>query len=196
MLLKKLPFIIVPLIFLLAFSMKEAGISADKAEAKKAFEYLNQIRAKPDSFSLEIGANLKNVAPVPRLKWNDMLAKVAEEKALDMAKRNYFSHLTPEGKGINVMINGAGYKLNKDWIKAKSENSFESIQAGAKDGKEAIKLLIIDSYDKELGHRKHLLGMNEWNKDLKDIGIGFVHSPNSKYKTYVSIIIAKHDWEQ
>ena len=175
--------------------MKENIISVDKTEAKKAFEYLNQIRAKPDSFSLAIGINLKGIKPASQLKWNDQLAKVAEAKALDMAKRNYFSHLTPEGKGINILINAAGYKLNKEWLKNKSENSFESIQSGAKDGKEVIRLLIIDNYDKELGHRKHLLGINDWNKDLKDIGIGFVRAPDNKYKTYISIIIAKHDWE-
>ena len=39
----------------------------------------------------------------------------------------------------------------------------------------------------------HLLGMTEFYAGCKDIGIGFAQSPNSKYKTYVSIIIARHN---
>ena len=59
----------------------------DRDEAKKAFEYLNQIRANPPAFSKDIGADLKDVKARPALKWNATLVKVAEEKAADMAKR-------------------------------------------------------------------------------------------------------------
>ena len=171
-----------------------AEIIVDKVEAKKAFEYLNLIRENPGKHSEETGVKLGNVKSIFPLKWNDTLARVAEEKAMDMAKRNYFSHTTPDGNGINIMIYNAGYKLDDEWIKNKKENYFESIQAGAKDGIESIKLLIVDGYDKNLGHRKHLLGMGEWNAGLKDVGIGFVRSPQNKYKAYTSIIIAKHGW--
>ena len=143
-------------------------VVVDKEEAKKAFSSLNTIRQNPSAYSNELGVNLKNVKSRAVLKWNDTLAKVAEQKAFD--------------------------KLKEEWIKNKKENYFESIQAGAAEGSEAIKLLIIDSYDKNLGHRKHLLGMDEWNAGLKDIGIGFVKCSDCPYKTYISIVIAKHNW--
>src|SRR5262245_60128019 len=59
-------------------------------EAKKAFAYLNQVRANPGKYSQEIGANLNRLKPRPTLTWNDTLARVAEQKALDMGKRKYF----------------------------------------------------------------------------------------------------------
>jgi uncharacterized protein YkwD len=166
-------------------------IKIEKEEARKAFEYLNLVRKSPSSYSKEIGSDLGKVKPQHALKWNDILAKVAEDKAFDMAKRNYFEHVTPEGKGINIMIHQAGYKLLPDWIKERSKNFFESIASGAKDGVHAIKMLINDGNKAPLGHRKHLLGMTEFYENCADIGIGFARNPKSKYKTYVSIIIAK-----
>jgi len=77
---------------------------------------------------------------------------------------------------------------------SKQNNFFESIAAGVDNGEEAIRLLIIDKGFPSQGHRKHLLGMGEWNASLTDIGIGFARrNSGSSYTTYVSIIIAKHN---
>lgn len=173
---------------------KSTSISVDNEEALKAFNYINEIRANPAKYSQEIGVNLNGVKPKPALKWNDTLAKVAQERAADLAKRNYFSHVNPDGEGVNILIFRAGYKLPEAWIKDKRTNNFESLQAGAIDGKDAVKDLIIDEGESRIGHRKHLLGIDDWNASLKDIGIGFVRAPGSEYKTYVCIIIAKHNW--
>ena len=165
-----------------------------KDEEKKAFEYLNQIRTNPKNFSKEIGDDLSKVKPLSSLKWNDTLAKVAEEKAMDMAKRNYFGHVAPDGKGINILISEAGYKIPEEWFKSKSENYFESINAGTERGIGAIKELILDSYDSGKGHRKHLLGMNDFYSNLTDIGIGHVKAEGSQFSYYTVVIIAKHNW--
>jgi uncharacterized protein YkwD len=170
---------------------KEDETKLDDKEAKNAFEYLNKVRSKPADYSKEIGADLKEVKPRDALKWNDILAKVAKEKAADMAKRNYFAHDTPEGLGINYLIHKAGYKLPEYMRKKKSDNFFESLGAGYSTGKEAIQGLIKDEFDKNLGHRKHLLGMTDFYAACTDIGIGIAHNPKSKYGTYVCIIIAK-----
>src|SRR5262245_31854996 len=85
------------------------GPTVDRDEATKAFEYLNAARRGPPSFSKEMGADLSDVKARPALKWDAPLAKVAEEKALDMAKRRYFDHVNPDGLGINVLIHEAGY---------------------------------------------------------------------------------------
>jgi uncharacterized protein YkwD len=163
----------------------------DRDEARKAFEYLNRIRKEPAKFSKEISINLENVKARPALKWNDILAKVAEEKALDMANRDYFGHVTPEGLGINIQIHEAGYSLPKDWVKEKDQNFFESISAGTNTAEEAIRNLIIDRDLPAASHRKQLLGITDFYSECTDIGIGFARNPKSKYRTYMSIVIAR-----
>ena len=162
----------------------------DREEARKAFEYLNKVRAAPGDFSKEIGADLKDVKARPALKWNDALTKAAEAKALDMATRDYYSHTTPEGRGMNIAIHEAGYKLPDFWLKDKQDNYFESIHASPPDGLSTIRGMILDKGIEELGHRKHLLGMDEFRAKHKDIGIGFARNPQSKWKTYISVVIA------
>src|SRR5262249_7939979 len=73
----------------------------DRDEARKIGERLNAIRKDPARYGKEIGVDLSDVKPRGELKWDATLAKVAEAKALDMANREYFDHVTPEGKGIN-----------------------------------------------------------------------------------------------
>lgn len=167
--------------------------TSDKAEAKKGFEYLNKVRQNPAAYSKEIGADLSDVKKLHSLKWNDTLAKVAEAKALDMAKRNYFGHVDPDGNGINLKINQAGYKLDKIHLSHKSDNSFESISAGNTDCVEAIKSLILDQGLNPPMHRHHLLGINPFWGECPDIGIGYAKAPDSQYGTYVCVIIAKHN---
>jgi uncharacterized protein YkwD len=180
----------------LSFTL-EKNIEINKEEAKKAFEYLNQFRANPKEYGEKIKLNLKKVDARPALIWNETLAKVAEQRALDMAENNYFSHINKKGKGINILIHEAGYTLPKEWIKNKQDNFFESIHAGAKDGIEAINDLIIDKETPNFGHRKHLLGIDDskpFNSKLKDIGIGFVTCKKGcKYISYTCIIIAMQE---
>lgn len=169
----------------------------NKEEAKKAFEYLNQFRANPKEYGDKLKLNLKKVDARPALIWNETLAKVAEARALDMAENNYFSHINKKGQGVNILIHEAGYTLPKNWTKNKQDNFFESIQAGAKEGIEAINDLIIDKGTPSLGHRKHLLGIDDdkpFNSKLKDIGIGYVTCKRGcQYISYISVIIAMQE---
>ena len=173
----------------------DKDIVIEKEEALKAYNLLNKIRTNPKEYVNEFSflryAEVQNTA----LIWNDTLAGVAEAKAFDMAKRDYYNHVDPSGFGINHYINKSGYWLNPDWLKEKKLNYFESIAAEVSDGESAIRVFIVDKGVPSLGHRIHLLGLDEWNASLKDIGIGFVRrKTGSKYTTYVSLIIAKHDW--
>lgn len=171
-------------------------IFAQTAELKEAFDYLNQVRANPAAFSEEIGIDLSSVQSQKALTWNEILAKVAQEKAKDMATRDYFSHTNPEGNGINILIFNAGYEIPKKWTIPASNNYFESITWGKKTPKDAIVSLIYDKGkdDANAGHRKHLLGITSFYKNLTDIGIGHFQSPNNKNKFYISVIIAKHSY--
>jgi uncharacterized protein YkwD len=163
-------------------------------EALKAYQYLNEVRRHPSKYSEEIGVDLGYVQALPALTWSEELARAAEKKALDMAKRDYFDHVDPEGYGMNYWIVKAGYKLPDAWIKKKSFNNFESIQAGLSSGVEIIKNLILDEGTDPPGHRNHLLGILPFWSNCKDIGIGIARNPDSEYEYYTCVLIAKHDF--
>ena len=165
-----------------------------KEEAQQAYEYLNTIRNNPENYYKALHLNGSLPITKTNLHWNDTLAKVAEAKAMDMARRNYFGHVNPDGYGINYFIQQSGYSLNAAWTKNKAENYFESIEAGSTSGKEAIETLIKDEGEASYGHRNHLLGIGNWNASLADIGIGYVKCDVGKYQSYTCIIIAKHNW--
>lgn len=175
--------------------IQQDGPKADPAEAKAAFILLNKIRLNPEKYySLGYSSSF----PVTRtaLVWNDTLARAAEQKAMDMATKKYFDHVDPKGYGMNYYINAAGYKLNPSWLKNRRANNFESIQAGAENGEDAIRDLIKDEGVPSLGHRKHLLGSGFFESQLTDIGIGFVWAQaDDQYTCYVSVLIAMHDWK-
>lgn len=171
-------------------------IQVDRKEAKEAFHYLNAFRENPRKLMRELGVRL-DPAQVSntRLRWNERLAKVAEFRARDMAERNYFDHVTPEGLGPNYYIAKSGYTLNADWVKKRSANNFESIAANHPSAVDGIKAFIVGRGSPGFMHRKHVLGMDQWNGSLQDIGIGFVRVPRgATYQTYLCVIIAKHDW--
>lgn len=165
-----------------------------KEEAISAFNYLNKLRKNPEFIKQETGINDKKVKKSQALVWNKILAKVAEEKATDMASNNYFSHTNKKGEGINIMIHRAGYTLNENFIKQKNSNFFESIQAGISIGKDIIKELIIDEGIVPPGHRYHLLAVGEFYNNFVDCGIGIAYNPNSEYEYYCCVIIAKPDF--
>jgi uncharacterized protein YkwD len=165
-----------------------------KDEALKACQYLNEVRHDPSAYSEEIGTDLSYVESLPPLAWSDELARAAEKKALDMAKRDYFDHVDPEGYGMNYWIVKAGYKLPDEWLKKKGYNNFESIQAGLSTGVEVIKSLILDEGTNPPGHRNHLLGILPFWANCKDIGIGIAYDPDSEYRYYTCVLVAKHDY--
>ena len=167
-------------------------------EEKQALEYLNKVRNNASKYSSEIGVNLSYIDRKPSLTWNSILAKVAQEKAEDMARRNYFSHTDLDNQGINILIHKQGYNLPHEWIKKKNTNYFESLGAGYSGGVEAIKDLIKDEGVNPPGHRNHLLGITDFWSNCYDVGIGFVYKEDineqASYPTYICIIIAKKNW--
>ena len=165
-----------------------------REEAQKAFEYLNSMRLDPSRYSEEVGADLSYVEKRDQLAWNEILADVAVQKAIDMADRKYFSHVDPDGNGINIMIREAGYEIPDSWVEDATNNFFESLQAGTATGIKVINDLVEDRGTDPPGHRNHLLGIDEFWSNCTDIGIGMIKMPGSKYRYYTCVIIAKHDF--
>ncbi|GHE29379.1 CAP domain-containing protein [Sphingobacterium griseoflavum] len=188
--------ILVFLFFNAALYGQRMKVSVDRTTAKEAYTYLLDFREDPKAMMRALGVHFDHskVSKV-RLRWNKELARAAELRARDMAERNYFDHSNPEGVGPNHIIVQAGYSLNSDWLKKRTANNFESIAANHPTAVEGMKAFIIGKGSPGFMHRKHVLGMDDWNGSLQDIGIGFVRVPaGAAYKTYMSVIIAKHDW--
>ena len=92
-------------------------------------------------------------------------------------------------------LDGSGVKVG---VLSDSVNAFEhglADSVATKDlpkGVEVIQDLILDKDVPEAAHRKHLLGMTDFYAKCTDIGIGFARNPKSKYRSYVSITIARN----
>jgi len=167
----------------------------DKGEAKIMFDYLQELRQMNAPKSDLLSKYVKNKKAI--LYWNDTLALVAEARAKDMVKNKYFDHVDKKGRAVNYYIAESGYSLEEEWTENKRDNFFESLQAGADDGRAAIKDLIIDEGVPGKGHRKHLLGLDDWNEKNVDVGIAFYRcsaEDHSFYSSYTVIIIARHHW--
>lgn len=168
----------------------------NQTETKKAFNLINDIRKNPSSYSSNMGVDLSKVQARSALNWNNALAKVAQDKAEDMAKNNYFSHTDLNGYGVNYYIFKAGYDIPQSWYSDKASNYFENIAAGNVTAEAMVKQLVYDSgkSNSDAGHRSSLLGISDWNSTCTDIGIGYAYNANSTYKHYWSVIIAKHNY--
>lgn len=175
------------------YSKATAGTSLEE-EARKFASLLNQVRQNPASHSNTYGVNLSYLPARPALQWNDILAKVAVQKARDMYERQYFDHVDPDGNGINILIHEAGYTLVPLQLRSpRSANTFESISAGYTTAEEILSQLIIDEGVNPPGHRHHLLGEGDFWGTCTDIGVGIIKT-DDRYGGYGVIIIAKHDW--
>jgi uncharacterized protein YkwD len=138
-------------------------------------ERLNDIRANPAAYGAAIGLNLNNVAATGPLAFDTRLVEAARNHSLDMSNRNYSAHVTPEGVTPEQRVRATGFPLP-----ANQTGLFESI-AWHQPGPDVDRVLrdwIIDSFDAiNLGHRKHLLGMNN---DDQLVGVGIAVAANTK----------------
>lgn len=49
---------------------------------------------------------------------------------MDIMNRNFFAHVDPDGRGINIKIHEAGYMLVNSYLSSMDQNNFESLGAG------------------------------------------------------------------
>lgn len=94
-----------------------------------------------------------------------ILVRAAQNKADDMAKRDYFSHVDPDGGTVNEYIRAAGYRL-PDYYPQKGNNC-ESIVIGASTPEGAI-----EAWLNSPSHRIHLQGEIDFYRSQRAIGVG------------------------
>ncbi len=107
------------------------------------------------------------------------LAEVARARAKDMAEREYFGHINPDGNGPNWLVTQAGYELPNWYSDRRDANNIESIAAGFATAQD-----VVQGWEGSDGHRNHLLGLNDFYKDQEAFGIGHYYDPDSPYLHY------------
>lgn len=118
---------------------------------------------------------------------NALLDSVARARALDMATRGYFSHVTPDGIGVNTLVQRAGYPLPASYVASLSAHNVESAAAGYPyaSARDAWR-----GWMGSPGHRNHLLGLHPAFAEQTEFGIDYVYRPDSRKGHYWVVLIA------
>jgi uncharacterized protein YkwD len=120
----------------------------------------------------------------PRLAPNAILARVARERARDMAARGYFAHVTPEGLGANTLVERAGYALPAAYDHRLAGNNIESAAEGHATAESAWRNWMGSPH-----HRAHLLGLEPQFRPQREFGIGYARRPGGA--AYWVVLIAE-----
>jgi hypothetical protein len=154
-----------------------AGL-APSALDQLLLEELNDARANPTAYGQSIGLDLSSVAPSQPLAFDPLLNAAAQYHSQDMNDRAYFDHVDPSGQGPGDRITAQGYSWTS-WG--------ESIAAGFTSTASALSGLIIDNGVPDLGHRRHLLAIDQMFKTQSEVGIGIVMNGSGPYHDYYTI---------
>lgn len=117
-----------------------------------------------------------------RLVCNTLLAKIAHQKAQEMAKRGRVSHVG--SSFANRRLIDAGYPLSASYPRM-FENNVEAIAGGIS---EPEKMWV--SFKNSSGHRMHLLAEHEFYTLQDEIGVGFYFDRKSPHQEYWVVYIA------
>ena len=110
--------------------------------------------------------NVERVANgCPEVTVNALLTQVAQEHSQDMADQNYFDHTGLDGRSPFQRMTDAGYRYS---------TAGENIAAGY-----GTPAAVVTGWMNSSGHRANIL-----NCSFREIGVGYVVSASSQYKTY------------
>lgn len=142
------------LILLLAAGLNQRAFSQSPGSNKfksEFIELINRTRQK--------GCNCGTtyMPPVTPMKWNDLLEKAAKGHAEEMAKKNFFSHTSKDGRSTMNRVENAGY-IHKGF---RSFTVGENIAQGQQSIAE-----VMEGWFKSPSHC-----MNLMNPDFKEVGV-------------------------
>lgn len=120
------------------------------------------------------------------LRHNPVLARVAREKALDMARRRYFSHTDPDGRGANTLVLRAGYPLHESYDRRPAGNNIESLGVGYASADAAWRRWMGSA-----PHRAHLLGLTDEFARQTEYGVGHAANPRDPGSSWWVVLIAR-----
>ena len=134
------------------------------------FNYPNPVRMSEiiSGNMIELIDNSRQENGVASLRVNPYLTQAAEEKAVDMMERKYFSHFSPEGK------------KPWEWIQ---KDEFDYVYAGenlAMDFRQAE--TVHDAFMRSPSHRKNIL-----KSKYKEIGVAVVYGQMNDWETILLV---------
>lgn len=116
---------------------------------------------------------------------NEILSQVAQERAEDMAIRQYNSHTDPDGIGPNYKVEQAGCNLPDFYGNDLDSNNVESIAGGMNSPEASWAALMMSP-----GHRAHLLGEGGFSEQ-DQYGFGYARVLGSRFQYYYVYITAE-----
>jgi hypothetical protein len=121
----------------------------------------------------------------PVLRCRSKLQQFAHQRAMDMARRGYLAHLTPDHEGPNQLLRASGYALPQIYRGGLS-NNVESIVGGI-ESPEAVWRELTAS----ISHRSHLLGAHPAYLEQDEFGLAYVRDLYAPHVNYWVVIIAR-----
>lgn len=118
-----------------------------------------------EKLNFHLTNGLRAINGVAKLKYCNDATAVAKNHSTDMANRNYFDHINPEGERVGARLTAGGVK----WY-----SCAENIVAGYYDP-----YAISNGWYNSEGHRKNIL-----NSEYKYLGVGFAYNEKAQYKYY------------
>lgn len=124
--------------------------------------------------SLLSGTNSQRVANgLGSLALNSLLSQAAQNKAADMAAKDYWSHTSPDGSTPWTFINAVGYSY---------QSAGENLAYGFATSSETI-----TGWMNSPSHRENVLGSN-----YTEVGFGIVNTPNYQASGPQTIVVAMY----
>ena len=130
---------------------------------------LRQVNAARAS-GMKCGA--QKMPPVPPLAWNEMLFSAAARHSGDMARRDYFDHVSLDGRRIGARVTGEGYS----W-RAIGEN----IAGGDRTMNGVMRGWIASP-----GHCRNIM-----SPEFTEIGLACVERAGSTWGTYWTMVLGR-----
>jgi uncharacterized protein YkwD len=126
----------------------------------QVLELVNQLRAS--------GATCSGTprGSVPALTMNALLRQSARGHASDMAKNDYFSHDSQDGRSFTDRISAAGYRFSA---------AAENIAAGSETAEQALQQWL----ESTAGHCENIMSPR-----YVEIGVGYAQNPGTRLQHY------------
>ena len=134
---------------------------------------------KTENLILEYTNQERNKRGLESLIWNNILAKTAREHSKDMATRNYFSHITPEGKDVMDRAVENGYTYTQ--MIYVGENIF-MVEGDSFVSPEELARECVDDWMGSAGHRKNIL-----DRTFRECGVG-IYLDERNSRVYITAV--------
>lgn len=142
------------------------GVGNCGMRTEEALQRINAARAA----GRRCGA--RSMPPAPPLRWDMQLYSAAAGHSSDMARRNYFEHVTPEGLQVSGRVSASRYK----W-----KSVGENLAGGDRSIAEAV-----DGWLASPDHCENLM-----DSKFVDVAVACVAQPGTEWGTYWTMVLGR-----